>query len=217
MITYHSVRTTDLKNVLHTASTRSEFLRLLTPVRHLLVVNNVVGAESLELLAFLGRRSSGDDLGSCRFGKLHGEHADTTGTLGKNPVTRLQATALQTVQAVPRGETGTCEGAALQEVEVGGHADESLLVESAILLQGSVDGAADAGRYAVEVERAGKMGLVEEGQDFVALLEASYASTDFFDDTSAIRCRYYAFTLGERVEALDDGEIAVVEGRGVDC
>jgi hypothetical protein len=186
MVAYHSVRSADLKDVLHTASTGSKLLRLLSPVRHLLVVNHVVSAESLELVTLRSRRSSGDNLGSRGFGKLHSEHAHTTSTLSENPVTRLQTTALQAVQTVPRGETGTCESAALQEVEVGGHADETLLVVSAILLQSSVDGAADAGLHAVVVERASKMGLVEEGEDFVAFLEASHAGTDFFDDTCTV-------------------------------
>jgi hypothetical protein len=30
------------------------------------------------------------------------------------------------------------------------------------------------------------MGLVEEGEDFVAFLEASHAGTDFFDDTCTV-------------------------------
>jgi hypothetical protein len=62
----------------------------------------------------------------------------------------------------------------LQEVEVGGHGDEALLVEGAVLLQGAIDSAADAGGDAVEVQTAGEMLLVEEGEDSVALLEAGY-------------------------------------------
>jgi hypothetical protein len=49
-----------------------------------------------------------------------------------------------------------------------------LLVEGAVLLQGAIDSAADAGGDAVEVQTAGEMLLVEEGEDSVALLEAGY-------------------------------------------
>lgn len=217
MITYHGVGTADFKNVLHTAAARSELLRLLAPVGNFLVVDHVVGAESLELVALSGGRSGGDDLCASGFGELHSEHADTASALGKDPVTRLQAAALQTVKAVPSGQTGACERAALQEVEVGGHADETLLVESAVLLKGAINGSTDTGGDTVVVERAGDVGLVEEGEDLVALLETGHARADFLDDTGAIRRGNHVLSLGERVEALNDGKIAVVERSTVDC
>lgn len=197
--------------MLHTTATGGKLLRLLAPVGYLLVVDHVVSAESLELLALLGRGSGGNDLCTSSFRELHSEHADTTGTLGQDPVTGLEATALQTVQTVPCSEASTCESAALQEVKVGGHADEALLVEGTVLLQGTVDGSANTSSHGVVVKRASKMTLVEESEDFVALLEASHTSADFFNDASTVGCGYDAFTLGEWVEAFHNGEITVVE------
>lgn len=137
--------------MLHATAAGSKLLGLLAPVSNLLVVDDVIGSKSLELIALGSGRSSRDDLCAGRFGELHGEHAHAAGALGQDPVAGLEAAALQAVQAVPRRETGTGESAALQEIEVGRHADEALLVESAVLLQGAVDGAADSSRDAVEV------------------------------------------------------------------
>jgi len=215
-VKYHRVRTANFKNMLHTTATRGKLLGLFTPVRDLLVVNNVVGAQSFELVALGSRRSSRNDLRASGLGELHSEHAHTASALGKNPVTRLEATALQSVKAVPRRETGAGESAALQEIEVGRHADETLLVEGAVLLQGAIDGTADAGGDAVEVQRAGKVALVEEGQDFVAFLEAGDARADGFDYAGTIGGGDDWGAKGEGVEAFDDGEVAVVERGAVD-
>lgn len=215
--TYHGVRTANFENVLYATTARRQLLRLLAPVGDFLVVDDVVGTKRLELLALLGRRSGGNDLRASSLCKLHSKHADTASSLSKNPVTRLQAAAFQTVKTVPGGQSGARKGSTLQEVEVGGHGNETLLVEGAILLQRTVDGAADAGGHAVEVKRAGEMGLVEESEDLVTLLETSHARADLFDDTGAVRCWDDAFALGEGVESFDDGEIAVVEGGTVDC
>lgn len=209
--THHGVRSANLKDMLHATTTGRKLLRLLAPVRHLLVVNHVVRTERLKLLALLCRRRCRNDLCTSSFGELHSKHTDTASSLGENPFAGLKTTALQAVQAVPRREAGTAESAALQEVEVRGHGDETLLVEGAVLLQGAVDGAADAGGHAVEIQTTGQMTLVEERENFVALLEAGYARADFFDDTCAVRGWDYAGALSEGVEALDNGEVAVVE------
>jgi hypothetical protein len=216
MITHHSVRPANLKNMLHAASTRRKLLGLLAPVRNLLVVDHMIRAQRLELLALGRRRSGSNNLRARRFRKLHGEHAHTAGSLSKNPVTRLEAAALQTVQTVPRSEARADERAALQEIEVGGHGHEALLVVGAVLLQGAVDGAADAGADALEVERAREVALVEEGEDFVALLEASHAGADGFNHARAVGGGDDGHVQGEGVEAFDNGEVAVVEGGGVD-
>jgi hypothetical protein len=176
----------------------------------------MIRAQRLELLALGRRRSRSNNLRARRFRKLHSEHAHATGTLGENPVTRLQAAALQTVQTVPRSQTGAHERAALQEVEVRRHGDEAVLVVGAVLLQGAVDGAADARADALEVERAREVALVEEGEDFVALLEARDAGADGFDYTGTIGGGDDGDVQGEGVEAFDDGQVAVVEGGGVD-
>jgi hypothetical protein len=214
--THHGVRSADFKNVLHTPSARRKLLRLLAPVLNLLVVDHMIRAQSLELLALGSRRSRSNNLRARRFRELHSEHAHTTSTLSKDPVTRLQAAALQTVKAVPRSQTGADERAALQEVEVGRHGDEAVLVVGAVLLQGAVDGAADARADALEVERAREVALVEEGEDFVALLEARDAGADGFDYTGTVGGGDDGDVQGEGVEAFDDGQVAVVEGGGVD-
>ena len=216
MNTHHSVRPANLKNMLHTPSARRKLLGLLAPVRNLLVVDDMIRAQRLQLLALGGRRSGRNNLRASRFRKLHGEHTHTTGTLSENPVTRLQAAALQAVQTVPGGEARADERAALQEIEVGRHGHEALLVVGAVLLQGAVDGAADAGADALEVERACEVALVEEGEDFVALLEAGHAGADGFDYARAVGGGDDGDVQGEGVEAFDDGQVTVVEGGGVD-
>lgn len=114
----HGVGPADFENVLHAAAAGSQLLCFFAPVGDFLVVDDVVGAEGFELVAFLGGRRGGDDFGAGGFGELHCEHAHATSALGKNPVTRLQASALKTVQAVPSRQAGADERAALQEVEV---------------------------------------------------------------------------------------------------
>jgi hypothetical protein len=202
--------------MLHTPSARRKLLRLLAPVLNLLVVDHMVGAQRLELLALGRRRSGRNDLRASRFGKLHGKHTHAARALGKDPVTGLQAPALQTVQAIPRRETGAHERAALQEIEVRRHADEALLVEGAVLLQGAVDGAANAGLDGVVVQGACEVALVEEGEDLVALLEARNAGADGFDYTGTVGGGDDRGAQGEGVEAFDDGQVAVVEGCGLD-
>lgn len=212
----HRVRPADFKNVLHAAPAGRQLLRGLAPVRLSLVVNHVVRAERLELLALLRRRRGGDDFRTRRFGKLHGENADAARALRQHPVAGLERAALEPVQPVPRRQAGASERAALQEVEVGRHAHEALLVVRAVLAQGAVDRAADAGRDAVPVQGAGEVRLVEEGQDFVAFGEAGYAGPDGFDGAGAVGGGDHVGGLREGVEAFDDGEVAVVQGGAVD-
>lgn len=168
----HGVGTADFEDVLHAAAAGRELLRLLAPVADFLVVDHVVRSESLELLALRGRGSGGDDLGASGLGELHGENAHAASALGQNIVAGLHSAALEAVQTVPRGEGRAGEGGALQEVEVGGHVDKALLVVGAVLAQRAVENSADASGHAVAVQRAAQVALVEEGQDFVALLEA---------------------------------------------
>lgn len=212
----HGVGTTDFENVLHAAAAGCELLGFLAPVGDFLVVDDVVGSQGLELLALLGGGGGGDDFCASGFGELHSEHAHTASTLGKDPVTGLQAAALQAVQAVPCSETGTGQGAALQEIEVGRHGDETLLAVGAILLEGTINGAANASSHGVVVQRASEVALVEQSKHLVALLEAGDARADSLDDTGSVRCWDDTSTESEGVEALDDGEITVVERGAVD-
>jgi hypothetical protein len=213
----HGVGSADFENVLHAAAAGRELLGFLTPVGDFFVIDDVVGAEGFELLAFLGRRCGRDDFCAGSFGELHSEHADTAGALGQDPVTGLQAAALQAVQAVPCCETGAGQCAALQEVEVRGHGDEALLTVSTILLQGTVNGATNAGSNGLVVKRASQVTLVEQSKHLVALLEAGHTRADRLNNTSSVGRRYNAGTESEGVESLDDGKVTVVERRGVDC
>ncbi|KAG9679860.1 NAD(P)-binding protein, partial [Aureobasidium melanogenum] len=84
-----SVGTTDLDDVVDT-DTAGDLLCGLTPVGVLAVVDNVVSTEGLELLALLLGRSGGDDTSTSSLSELDGEDRDTTGTLGKDPVTGVR-------------------------------------------------------------------------------------------------------------------------------
>jgi hypothetical protein len=59
--------------------------------------------------------------------------------------------------------------------------------------------------------------LIEESKDFVALLEARDAGADGFDYAGAVGGGDDRGAQGEGVEALDNGQVAVVEGGGLDC
>jgi len=213
----HGVGSADFEDVLNTTAAGCELLGFLAPVGDFLVVDDVVGTESLELLALFGGGGGGNDLCASGFGELDREHADAASTLGEDPVTGLQTAALETVQAVPCSKTGASQGAALQEVEVGGHGDEALLAVGAILLESTIDGATNASSHGLVVQRASEMALVEQSEHLVALLEAGHARADSLDDTSSVRCGNNTGTESEWVETLDDGEIAVVERGAVDC
>jgi hypothetical protein len=58
--------------------------------------------------------------------------------------------------------------------------------------------------------------LVEEGEDLVAFLEARDAGSDGFDYTGTVGGGDDRGAQGEGVEAFDDGQVAVVEGGGLD-
>jgi hypothetical protein len=214
--THHGVGAANFKNVLHTTAAGGKLLRLLAPVLNLLVINHMIGSQGLELVALGSRRSRSNNLRARSLRELHSKHAHTSGSLSKNPVTGLQAPALQSVKTVPRSKTRADKSAALQEVEVGRHGDEALLVESAVLLESAINGAANAGLDGDVVERAREVALVEEGEDFVALLEAGHAGADGFDHTGAVGGGDDGGLQGEGVEAFDDGQVAVVERGGLD-
>ena len=84
-------------------------------------------------------------------------------------------------------------------------------------LQAAVDGAADARRDAVSVQTAGNVRLVEQQDDLVALLEPVHAFTRGFDCARAVGAWHYAVLLAERVQALRDDQVPVVERGAVDC
>lgn len=61
------------------------------------------------------------------------------------------------------------------------------------------------------------MALVEEGDDFIARLEARDVRADGDDGACAVRTRDNGRGEREGVFALWDDEVAVVEGYALDC
>lgn len=209
------VGTTDLDDVVHT-NTASDLLGGLTPVGVLAVVDNVVGTESLELLTLLLGRSSGDDTGTSSLGELDSEDGDTTGSLGEDPVAGGQSLALKTVETVPGGQTSAGEGSTLDEVEVAGKRNKTLLVVDTILLERTVDDTTSSSGDRVVVKRTGNVALVELGDDLVADLEAVDVLANSLNNTSTVRSRNDIVLLGEWVAASGNDQIAVVERSTVD-
>lgn len=211
----HRVRTAHFHNVLHARATR-QLLRRLAPVLVLLVVDDMVGAQLLQLLALGLARSRRNDPSPRRLRKLHSENRYTPSTLRQHPLTRHQLPAFQAIKRVPRREPGARQRRAFQVVQVLRHVHEPLLVVGAVLLQPAINGAADARRDAVSVQAAGDVRLVEQQDDLVALLEPVHALPGGLDRARAIGARHYAVLLGERVHALRDDQVAVVERGAVD-
>lgn len=152
----------------------------------LLVVDDVVSAQLLQNLRLLGRTGSSDDFGTSSLGELNGEEADTTSTLSKDPLARNKLLALKTVKSVPRSKTSASESSALEEVEALGEGDETLLVESTVGAESTVENTTEAGVEAVDIDGAADVLLVEEGDDLVAGLEASDVLANSEDGAGAI-------------------------------
>lgn len=112
-------------------------LCLLAPVGGLFVVDDMVCTELLQQVCLLGRRGGGDNACAGGFCELQGEDGDAACSLGEDRLAGLQG--LEAVEGVPSGQGSAGEGAGFEEVEVGGHVDEALLIEGAILAEGTVD------------------------------------------------------------------------------
>ncbi|KAH0238580.1 NAD(P)-binding protein, partial [Aureobasidium melanogenum] len=192
-----SVGTTDLDDVVDT-DTAGDLLCGLTPVGVLAVVDNVVSTEGLELLALLLGRSGGDDTSTSSLSELDGEDRDTTGTLGKDPVTGGQSLALETVETVPGSKTSAGERSTLDEVEVARKRDKTLLVVNTVLLEGAVNNTTSSSGDGLVVKRTGKVALVELGNDLVTNLEALDLLADSLNNTSTVRS-------GDNVVLLREG------------
>lgn len=211
-----SVGTTDLDNVVDT-NTAGDLLGGLAPVGVLLVVDNVVGTESLELLTLLLGRSGGNDTGTSSLGELDSENGNTTSTLSKDPVTGGQSLALETVESVPGGETSAGQRSTLNEVKVARERDKTLLIVNTVLLEGSIDDTTSSSSDRLVVERTGKVTLVELGNDLVTNLEALHLLADSLNNTSTVRSGNNVVLLRKRVATSGNDQITVVERSTVDC
>lgn len=177
--------TTDLKNVVHAGATSCQLLGGGAPVRVLLVVDDVVGAQLLQGLELVGRGRGGDDLGAGGLGELQGEDADAAGALDEDPLAGEDG--LEAVEGVPRREAGACEGRRLEGVQVFGSAGEACLVEDGVLSQRAVHGTAEARHCCGDVHGAELVALVEEGYDLVAGLESADSASNFDNLTGTVR------------------------------
>lgn len=175
----------DLNDVVHASATGRQLLGRGAPVRVLLVVEDVVGAQLLHGLGLVGGGRGGDDLRAGSLGELQSEEADAAGALHKDPLARLDG--LEAVERVPRGEAGTCEGRRLEGVQVVGGAGEACLVEDGVLSQCAVDGTAEAGHCCGNVYGTELVALVEESHDLVARLESGDTASDFHNLAGAVR------------------------------
>lgn len=175
---------TDLKDVVHAGATR-QLLGGGAPVRVLLVVDDVVGAQLLQGLELVGGGRGGDDLRAGGLGELQGEDADAAGALHEDPLAGKDG--LEAVQRVPRREAGACEGRRLEGVQVLGGAGEARLVEDGVLSQRAVHGTAEASHCCGDVHGAELVALVEEGHDLISGLESADSASDFDNLTGTVR------------------------------
>lgn len=178
----------------------SELAGSLAPVGVLAVVDDVIGTELLEHLALLLGRSGSDNLGTTGLGELESKDGDTTGTLGEDELAGLEG--LEAVEGIPRGHTGAHEGGGLNVVEVGGGADDAVLVEDAVLAESAVENTAEAGGGGALVDVAVLVELVEESGDLVALLPLGDLLADGDDLTGTIGGGNDGEVDGEGVQAL---------------
>ena len=196
----HGILTTDLDDVVNTLLVDSQLAGGLTPVLVLAVVDDVVGAELLEGLHLLLGGGGGDDASAGRLGELKGEERDAAGALDENGLAGLEG--LEAVEGVPRGQSGAGKGGGLDVGKVGGGADDAVLVEDAVLAEGTVENTAEAGGGAAVVDGTGLVVLVEEGDDLVAPLELGDLGANLEDLTGTIGAGNDGEVEGEGVHAL---------------
>lgn len=198
------------------ADAAGELFGGLTPVGVVAVVDDVVGAEGLEFVGLFLGGGGGDDAGTGCLCELQSEDGDTSSALGDYPVTGSKSLALKTVKTVPGSQTGTSERSTLDEVEVAGQRDKTLLIVNTVLLKRSVNHTASASSNGLVVKRTSNVALVKLSDDLVADLEALDVLANSLDYTSTIGARNDVVFLGEGVAASRDDQVAVVEGSSVD-
>lgn len=195
-------RPADLDDVVRARAAGRQALGDLAPVRRLLVVDDVVRAELLELLALGGGGRRRDDGRAGGDGKLDRGQADAAGALGEDDVAGLEGLGLDAVEGVPGGQGRAGEGAGLDGVEGGRGLDEAVFREDGVLAEGAVEGAAEAAADGERGDGVGLVVLVEEGADVVALGELGDLGADGEDAAGAVGGGDAGEADGEGVEAL---------------
>lgn len=191
----------DLNDVVDADAAR-QLLGRLAPVRILLVVDDVVRAQLLQLVHLVLRARRRDDSCARGFGELDREDTDAAGSLCQHPLTRLQLLAFDAVEGVPGCETRTAQGGAFDVVEVRGLAYDAVLVVDRVLLQSTVNHAADTAGQRDWVDGACEVALVEEREHLVAFFPELDLGAHGDDFTGCVRGWDDALALREWVAAL---------------
>jgi hypothetical protein len=210
-----SVGATDFDDVVYTDTT-GDLLGGLAPVGVFLVVDDVVGTEGLEFVGLFLGGGGGDDTSTGCLCELESEDGNTASALGDDPVTGSQSLALETVETVPGGQASAGERSTLDEVEVAGQRDKTLLIVDTVLLEGSINDTASSGSDGLVVKRTGNVALVELSDDLVTDLEALDVLANGLDNTGTVRTGDDIVLLREWVAASGDDQISVVERSTVD-
>lgn len=197
----HGTWPADLEHVLHAHAAR-QLLGRLAPVRVFFVVDDVVCAELLQSVRLVLRRGGRDHPRAGGLGELHREDRDAACALGQDPVARGESAVREAVEGVPGCQACTGQGGAFKEVEVAGESHEALLIVDTVFLERAIDESSSAGVDGVGIDGASQVALIEEGDDFVADLEAGCLVTDSFDDSGTVRGWDNVVTLPEWVFAL---------------
>jgi hypothetical protein len=210
-----SVGTTDFDDVVYT-HTAGDLLGGFAPVGVFSVVDDVVGTEGLEFVGLFLGGGGGDDTSTGCLCELESEDGNTASALGDDPVTGSQSLALETVETVPGGQASAGERSTLDEVEVAGQRDKTLLIVDTVLLEGSINDTASSGSDGLVVKRTGNVALVELSDDLVTDLEALDVLANGLDNTGTVRTGDDIVLLREWVAASGDDQISVVERSTVD-
>lgn len=145
---------------------------------------------------------------------LQGKETDAARALDEDAVAGFYG--LEAVQRVPARQACARESRGLDVAEVLGRAHEAGLAEGGVLAQGAVHHAAHARTCGLDAHGAELVALIEERYYSVTLREPRHLGPDLHDLARAVRGRDDGEPRRERVLALRDDEVAVVERGGVE-
>lgn len=210
--------------MVHASTIGGQLASSLTPVQITLVVDDVVGAELLELLSLLVGGGRGDDgrTGSlCKLPRqyrsvncsfifstmeyrpityLQTEHAHTASSLHQHDLTRPQR--LQTVQRIPARQGRAGQRAVLDRREILRGLDQTLFAENAELAKGAIDRTPQPRLRRGDINIAVLVTLVKNCGDQVALLELGDFGANLDDLAGAVRGGDHRESAREGIFAL---------------